>query len=110
MDADAKALLLVLPSPEDRQDVLRFRRSRREQRMPAVLFRPGSDLAADDGANGLLGILAFEHGLGFGEANLLGRSIDAHAWLQERHEQATGQLLPGMQAVRVATGTHGDIQ
>src|ERR1700704_3939535 len=53
MDADAEALLLVLPSPEDRQDVLRFALGRGVQRVPAILLRSGPNLPADDGANRL---------------------------------------------------------
>jgi hypothetical protein len=106
----AMALLVVLPGPEEGQHVLGESRTGGVQRMPALFLGTGTDFPANDGANGLLGVLVLEHRLGFGQADLLGRGADAYARIFDRYEQAAGQWLPGAQAVRVATGAQGDIQ
>ena len=101
---------MPLPRPEHRQHVRRQHLRGRVQRVPAVRLRPGHHLPADNGPDRLLGVLALQHRLRFGQADLLGRGADVAAGFLLGHEQATGQLLPAPQPVRVAAGPHGHVQ
>ena len=62
----------MLPATKRRQHVERLAQAAGVQRMPAIFLGTWHDLAADDGANRLLGSLPLEDGLRLGQANLLG--------------------------------------
>ena len=110
VDLDSMGLLVALSATVDRQHVFRVARASRVQRMPAILFGTGSDLPAHDGTHRLFRRLVLEYRGGFGQADFLRRGRDAHARFRDRHEQATGQLLPSAQAVRVTARPQRDLQ